>query len=129
MYAANPISSMFSDHGLYAAHVDAVRSDLRQLHVGEIAGHVGQQVGRRVADLVDDLAQRDPERDFDRRCNGYPVGEAVPAAWRDAALAEKLKIEKPDLKVLYMSGYTDNSIIHHGMPDEGIHLLAHLDGL
>ncbi|HEY6876391.1 MAG TPA: hypothetical protein VI299_00145 [Polyangiales bacterium] len=28
-------------------------------------------------------AQEDPARDFDRACNGYPTGNAIPSAWRD----------------------------------------------
>jgi len=35
-------------------------------------------------------------------------------------LYEKLSIVRPDLKVLYMSGYTDNVITHHGVLDEGV---------
>jgi two-component system, cell cycle sensor histidine kinase and response regulator CckA len=33
-------------------------------------------------------------------------------------LASRLKELKPDLKVLYMSGYTDNAIVHHGVMED-----------
>ena len=38
-------------------------------------------------------------------------------------LSEKLFEEYPKLKVLYISGYTDNAIAHHGVLDEGVLLL------
>ncbi|MEW6666530.1 MAG: PAS domain S-box protein [Thermodesulfobacteriota bacterium] len=38
-------------------------------------------------------------------------------------LAEELKGIQPGLKVLFMSGYTDNAIVHHGILDEGIAFL------
>ncbi|HPF69913.1 MAG TPA: ATP-binding protein [Candidatus Krumholzibacteria bacterium] len=38
-------------------------------------------------------------------------------------LAEDLQRRHPSLRVLYMSGYTANAIVHHGILDSGMHLL------
>jgi len=39
-------------------------------------------------------------------------------------LADRLTGLTPHLGVLYMSGYTDNAIVHHGVLDEGTHFIA-----
>jgi signal transduction histidine kinase/ActR/RegA family two-component response regulator len=47
-------------------------------------------------------------------------------------LAEQLKEIHPEVKVLYMSGYTDNAILHHGVLEPGINFLQKpftVDGL
>ncbi|MBI1388962.1 MAG: PAS domain S-box protein [bacterium] len=38
-------------------------------------------------------------------------------------LAETLQNKQPGLKTLFISGYTDNAIVHHGVLDEGVHFL------
>jgi two-component system cell cycle sensor histidine kinase/response regulator CckA len=38
-------------------------------------------------------------------------------------LADQLKILRPDIKVLYTSGYTDNAIVHQGVLNPGTHFL------
>jgi len=38
-------------------------------------------------------------------------------------LADHLKDLRPEIKVLYMSGYTDNTIVHHGILDKGMNFI------
>jgi CheY-like chemotaxis protein len=35
-------------------------------------------------------------------------------------LSDRLQAEQPDVKVLYMSGYTDEAIVHHGVLEPGV---------
>jgi PAS domain S-box-containing protein len=39
-------------------------------------------------------------------------------------VASKVSSRWPNIKVLFMSGYTENSIVHHGVLDTGTHFLA-----
>ena len=39
------------------------------------------------------------------------------------ALAASLRADHPDLKVLFISGYTDNSIVRQGILEEGLRFL------
>ncbi|MCA9573239.1 MAG: response regulator, partial [Myxococcales bacterium] len=39
-------------------------------------------------------------------------------------LSEALHTDGTDVPVLYMSGYTENTVVHHGVLDEGIHFLS-----
>jgi len=38
-------------------------------------------------------------------------------------LVDRIMLKRPDTKVLYVSGYTDNSIVEHGVLEPGLHLL------
>ena len=39
------------------------------------------------------------------------------------ALADESAITRPDLKVLFTTGYSRNAIVHHGRLDRGVRLL------
>jgi signal transduction histidine kinase/ActR/RegA family two-component response regulator len=40
------------------------------------------------------------------------------------ALADELKRVRPDIKILFASGYTENIIAHHGVLEEGLHFIG-----
>jgi FixJ family two-component response regulator len=47
-------------------------------------------------------------------------------------LANRLITFHPKMKVLYMSGYTDSAIVHHGVLDKGVNYIQKpftVDGL
>lgn len=48
----------------------------------------------------------------------------MPGKMNGRQLADALQKMRPDLKVVYTSGYTENAIIHHGRLDSGVLLLA-----
>jgi two-component system cell cycle sensor histidine kinase/response regulator CckA len=47
-------------------------------------------------------------------------------------LVDRLKVIHPEMKVLYMSGYTDDAIFHHGILESGVNFIQkpfNVDGL
>jgi YesN/AraC family two-component response regulator len=57
-------------------------------------------------------------RDFKDRID-LMVTDVVMPGMSGRQLAERLAKTLPDLKVLFVSGYTDDAIVHHGILDPG----------
>jgi PAS domain S-box-containing protein len=48
----------------------------------------------------------------------------MPGPLRTRDFAAQLKESRPDLPILFTSGYTENAIVHHGRLDEGVSLIS-----
>ncbi|KMS65433.1 hypothetical protein BVRB_036040 [Beta vulgaris subsp. vulgaris] len=48
----------------------------------------------------------------------------MPGRLKSSELARKAKERRPDIEVLFTSGYTENSIVHGGRLDPGVNLLS-----
>jgi CheY-like chemotaxis protein len=51
------------------------------------------------------------------------VSDVVMPGASGRELARRLAATRPDTRVLYVSGYTDDAIVHHGMLEPGLHFL------
>ncbi len=92
--------------------------------VREVSAAILSELGYRVLEAADG---EEGLRVFGSHANEIDLlltDVVLPGKVRGRALAEQIIAIRPATKVIYMSGYTENSIVHHGRLDDGVHLIA-----
>jgi PAS domain S-box-containing protein len=91
--------------------------------VRELAARILRDKGYQVYEAPDGrealaIAQRHPERKIH-----LLLTDVVMPGMSGREVADRLKRSTPDIKVLFISGYTDNAIVHHGVLDKGVNFI------
>ncbi|MGB7573272.1 MAG: PAS domain S-box protein [Thermodesulfobacteriota bacterium] len=91
--------------------------------VRDLANRLLKQQGYRVLDAANGEEALRVAKEHDRETIHLLLADIVMPQMGGKALADQLKILRPNVKVLYTSGYADNAIFHHGVLDPGTHFL------
>jgi PAS domain S-box-containing protein len=91
--------------------------------VRDLAARILRDRGYQVYEALDgkdafNMARKHPERNFH-----LLLTDVVMPGMSGKELSDRLILLIPDLKVLFISGYTDNAIVHHGVLMEGVEFL------
>ncbi len=92
--------------------------------VREVAAGMLRDLGYRVLEAEDGA---DALRVFGTSDGGIDLLLAdvvLPGGMKGNEVARRLQAIRPDLRVLFMSGYTENAIVHHGRLDDGVQLIG-----
>jgi CheY-like chemotaxis protein len=93
-------------------------ADVRRFVVGQL-----RDLGYRVLEAADGPSAQ-TILDSDQSIDLLLTDVVMPGGITGRHLAEEAKQRRPNLKTLYSSGYTENSIVHQGKLDPGVHFLA-----
>ncbi len=87
------------------------------------ASDILHELGYRVLDAADGAAalqivEKEPDLDL------LLSDVIMPGGMNGRQLADEAVNRRPGLKVLFMTGYTRNAIVHHGRLDSGVHVIG-----
>ncbi|MPZ12384.1 MAG: response regulator, partial [Kiloniellaceae bacterium] len=113
-----PAASGESQRGSETILVVEDDADVRQLAVTQL-----KSLGYRVLEASDGTSALALLRD-DESIDLLFTDVVMPGGMTGRQLAEESHRLRPEMKVLFTSGYTQNSIVHQGKLDHGVHLLS-----
>ncbi len=130
IYLPRAIAQLAAVGGRTAAPVELPRGSATILvvedeaAVREIACAILADLGYRVLDAADG---EEALRVFGANAAAVDLlltDVVLPGKVRGRELSERVQAVRPEVRVLFMSGYTENSIVHHGRLDDGVHLIG-----
>jgi nitrogen-specific signal transduction histidine kinase/CheY-like chemotaxis protein len=92
--------------------------------VREIAAAILRELGYRVLEASDG---EEGLRTFGLHASSVNLlltDVVLPGGLRGGELAQRIQAVRPEVKTLFMSGYTENSIVHQGRLDDGVQLIG-----
>jgi DNA-binding NtrC family response regulator len=92
--------------------------------VRDLTVHLLRQQGYTVLEAADDQSALRQVREHSGPVHLFLTDVVIPGPKNGKILAGELQQICPELKVLFMSGYTDNTIAHHGVLEPGIAFLS-----
>ncbi|XYD06722.1 CHASE3 domain-containing protein [Methylobacterium sp. NMS12] len=92
--------------------------------VREIACAILSDLGYRVLEAADGAEGLRVFGDHAAGIDLLLTDVVLPGEIRGRELAERIRAIRPEVGVVFMSGYTENSIVHHGRLDEGVRLIG-----
>jgi len=91
--------------------------------VREVAAHVLRDQGYRVLEAANGDEAFRLAQEYANQEIHLLLADVVLPQMGGRELADRLKALRPDIKVLFISGYTDNAIVHHGALEAGVAFL------
>jgi PAS domain S-box-containing protein len=83
-----------------------------------------RELGYRVIEAADGTSALRAIEQHDGRIDLLFTDVVLPGGMTGAVLAQRARELRPDLKVLFTTGYARNAIVHHGRLDAGVELLT-----
>jgi two-component system, cell cycle sensor histidine kinase and response regulator CckA len=90
--------------------------------VRALAGKILRGLGYRVIEAAEGMEALRISKKFDQEIQ-LILTDVVMPGMSGSTLVSQLKTERPGIKALYVSGYTDDAIIHHGVLESNVAFL------
>jgi CheY-like chemotaxis protein len=92
--------------------------------VREVAAAILRDLGYRVVEAANGAEALQEFGENGARIDLLLSDVVLPGGMKGHEVARRLNQIRPGLPVLFMSGYTENAIVHHGRLDDGVHFIG-----